>query len=262
MLPTRMGMSRYYRRNNKGRRAWLPSSGPRVKGRSDIFLGARRGEPLIGCLIIKPIVIKGVIFDGCHQSDRKMVNFTGNLQSTDLSREDSFEQVFRANFKSLHSYACTIMKDPMAAEEVVQTIFVRLWEKKEDIEIRENISVYLYRAVHNASLNQLKHLKVRSAYQNYTMRRHTPNDHEKASGKLMLGELEQKLEKALLELPEQCRTIFQLSRFEDLKYREIADKLGLSIKTVENQMGKALRLLRLKLVDFLPFIFIIINHFI
>jgi RNA polymerase sigma-70 factor (ECF subfamily) len=191
-----------------------------------------------------------------------MINFTDILPSVDLSREDSFEQVFRSHFKSLHSYACTLLRDPTAAEEVVQHVFVRLWEKKEEIEIRENISVYLYRAVHNASLNQLKHLKVRSAYQSYAMRRHTPNDHEKASGKLMLGELEQRLEKALLELPEQCRTIFQLSRFEDLKYREISDKLGLSIKTVENQMGKALKLLRLKLVDFLPFLLFIINHFI
>jgi RNA polymerase sigma-70 factor (ECF subfamily) len=183
-----------------------------------------------------------------------MVNFKGILQSPDLSHEDMFEQVFRAHFKSLHAYACTIIRDPVAAEEVVQNIFVKLWEKKEDIEIRENVAVYLYRAVHNGSLNHLKHLKVKSAYQSYAMRQQPPHDHEKASEKVVLGELEQKIEKALHELPEQCRTIFQLSRFEDLKYREIADRLGLSIKTVENQMGKALRLLRLKLVDFLPFI--------
>jgi len=181
-----------------------------------------------------------------------MVNFTGNSQSMGLSPEDSFEQVFRSHFKNLHAYACTILRDPAAAEEVVQNVFVKMWEKKEDLAIRENVSVYLYRAVHNGSLNHLKHLKVRSAYQSYTMRRHTPNDSERASEKITLGELEQNLQKALHELPEQCRTIFQLSRFEELKYREIADRLGLSIKTVENQMGKALRLLRLKLVDFLP----------
>jgi RNA polymerase sigma-70 factor (ECF subfamily) len=90
------------------------------------------------------------------------------------------------------------------------------------------------------------------------MRRHTHHNYEKASDKLAAGELEQRLEKALRELPEQCRTIFQLSRFDELKYKEIADKLGLSVKTVENQMGKALRLLRLKLVDFLPFISILL----
>jgi len=176
-----------------------------------------------------------------------------------FSTEDEFEQVFRAYFKSLHAYACTITRDPVVGEEIVQNIFVKLWEKREEIEIRGNVSVYLYRAVHNESLNHLKHLKVRAAYQTHTMRRHTLNDQEKASGKVMLGELEQKLEAALRELPEQCRTIFQLSRYEDLKYREIADKLDLSIKTVENQMGKALRLLRLKLVDFLPF-FLLLLH--
>ena len=67
-----------------------------------------------------------------------------------------------------------------------------------------------------------------------------------------MGELEQQLHQALRDLPEQCRTIFQMSRFEELKYQEIADRMGLSIKTIENQMGKALKLLRLKLVDFLP----------
>ena len=69
----------------------------------------------------------------------------------------------------------------------------------------------------------------------------------------MLKELETKLDQALQELPEQCRTIFQLSRFEELKYREIAERLEISPKTVENQMGKALKLLRMKLIDFLPF---------
>ena len=73
-----------------------------------------------------------------------------------------------------------------------------------------------------------------------------------AAEKLRLKELEQRLEKALNELPEQCRTIFQMSRFEELKYAEIAGRLGLSVKTVENQMGKALKLLRTKLADFLP----------
>jgi RNA polymerase sigma-70 factor, ECF subfamily len=185
-------------------------------------------------------------------------NFTGIFQSPGQLMEDQFEQVFKSHFKSLHAYACTIIRDPMSAEEIVQTIFVKLWEKKEEIEIKENVSVYLYRAVHNESLNYLKHLKVRSAYQSYAMRRHSHHQHEKASDKIAAGELEQKLGKALQELPEQCRTIFQLSRFDELKYREIADRLGLSVKTVENQMGKALRILRLKLVDFLPFILMLL----
>jgi RNA polymerase sigma-70 factor (ECF subfamily) len=184
------------------------------------------------------------------------------LQSPHRILEEQFEQVFKSHFKSLHSYACTITRDPPHAEEIVQGIFVRLWEKRKEIDIRESIATYLYRAVHNESLNYLKHLKVRAVYQSHTMRQNKSPDPGKAAEKLNLSELEQRLEKALRELPEQCRTIFQLSRFEELKYKDIADRLGLSIKTVENQMGKALKLLRLKLVDFLPFILIIINYLI
>jgi RNA polymerase sigma-70 factor (ECF subfamily) len=93
------------------------------------------------------------------------------------------------------------------------------------------------------------------------MRQHKQTEQEKPAEKVVMRELEKKLEVALQELPEQCRTIFQLSRFEDLKYREIADRLGLSVKTIENQMGKALKLLRLKLVDFLPTILLFITFF-
>jgi RNA polymerase sigma-70 factor (ECF subfamily) len=85
------------------------------------------------------------------------------------------------------------------------------------------------------------------------------NEVEHPAKKVIAGELEKKIHNALNELPEQCRTIFQMSRFDELKYREIADKLGISVKTVENQMGKALKLLREKLADFLIFILFFIH---
>ena len=74
----------------------------------------------------------------------------------------------------------------------------------------------------------------------------------------MFGELERRLQKAINELPEQCRTIFQMSRFEELRYLDIAHHLGISVKTVENQMGKALKLLRVKLIDYLPLLVLIL----
>ena len=75
---------------------------------------------------------------------------------------------------------------------------------------------------------------------------------ENASGKILQGELKEHIHTAMNELPEQCRTVFQMSRFEGVKYQEIADEMGLSITPIENQMGKALKLLRQKLVEFLP----------
>jgi RNA polymerase sigma-70 factor (ECF subfamily) len=84
------------------------------------------------------------------------------------------------------------------------------------------------------------------------------NKTEQAQPRMIRKELERKLTDALNELPEQCRTVFQLSRFEDMRYKEIAEKLDISIKTVENHMGKALKLLRTKLVDFLPLLLILL----
>lgn len=172
--------------------------------------------------------------------------------------ESTFEQVFKTHFKRLHAYAFTILRDEAEAEEMVQQVFFKLWERNENLSLTGSISAYLYRAVHNESLNYIKHQKVRSNHQlhvAYSMK----NEVEHPAKKVLAGELEKKIHAALNELPEQCRTIFQMSRFDELKYREIADKLGISVKTVENQMGKALKLMRTKLVDFLTYILLFIN---
>jgi RNA polymerase sigma-70 factor (ECF subfamily) len=181
------------------------------------------------------------------------------IQSLAKKDEGSFEQVFKTHFKNLHAYACTITREETAAEEVVQMVFTRLWERSDSLTIGGSVAAYLYRAVYNESLNHLKHQKVRLAYGQHVV--HTMSGETEHAGKrLQLKELEQRLAQAINDLPEQCRTIFQLSRFEELRYREIADRLGLSVKTVENQMGKALKILRVKLVDFFPFtIFCIIK---
>ena len=186
-----------------------------------------------------------------YQTLRMEVKDTGRLHLLDETGEQAFEQVFKSNFKSLHAYAYTIIKDDIMAEELVQNVFCRLWEKKAKVEIQTSLAAYLYRSVYHESLNYLKHLKVRAAYNSYAQAQMKTNS-DNAEKKILLGDLEKRLNHAMSELPEQCRTIFQMSRFEELKYQEIADRLGLSIKTIENQMGKALKLLRLKLVDFLP----------
>jgi len=173
--------------------------------------------------------------------------------------EAAFEQVFKNHFKRLHAYAFTILRDEIQAEEMVQQVFFKLWERNENLSLTGSVTSYLYRAVHNESLNYIKHQKVRSNHQlnvAYSMK----NEVEHPAKKIMAAELEKKIHSALNELPEQCRTIFQMSRFDELKYREIADKLGISIKTVESQMSKALRLLRVKLVDFLIFILLFIHN--
>ena len=188
------------------------------------------------------------------------VSEPGIIPLTFNKEGEVFEKLFKTHFKSLFAYAYTIVKDEMVAEEMVQNVFFKIWEKKNDLDIRSTALAYLYKSVYHESLNYLKHKKVKEAYQahaSYQMK----NQSDHASKKIMLSELEQQINKALSELPEQCRTIFQMSRFEELKYQEIADRLGLSIKTVENQMGKALKILRFKLVDYLPILIVILIEY-
>lgn len=173
--------------------------------------------------------------------------------------DSSFEALFKSNFKRLFSYALTLLRDDSHAEEIVQNVFYKIWEKKGKIDIQTSVTAYLYRSVYNDCLNYLKHKKVKAAHALHTTLAQK-NESDSATSKIQLRELHEKLDTALSELPEQCRTIFQMSRFEELKYHEIASRLGISIKTVENQMGKALRILRIKLADYLPiFIFILVN---
>ena len=161
-----------------------------------------------------------------------------------------FERVFKSEFKNLHSYACSILKDEASAEEIVQQVFYKLWEKRDTFNELQSVPAYLYRSVHNECLNLLKHSKVRAAHVAHSV--YTGKDADIQDDQVTLKELQRKIDKAINELPEQCRTIFQMSRFEDLKYKEIADRMGLSVKTIENQMGKALRTLRVQLSEFLP----------
>lgn len=194
---------------------------------------------------------EAIIF-GLRYPAISMENEMPGIVFTDVGSEAIFERTFKTHFKALHAYACTILRSEAMAEEMVQNVFYKLWEKREQVNIKESLSAYLYRAVYHECLNYLKHSKVKNAYQSHA----TYHSHEaqNANERTSLKELEERLAIALKSLPEQCRTIFQMSRFEELKYREIADELGLSVKTVENQMGKALRILREQLADFLPMI--------
>ncbi len=176
----------------------------------------------------------------------KLTNGPSGSNQGDLD----FEMLFKTHYKALHAYATIILKDEDDAEEIVQQLFLKFWEKRELLSVQTSLKAYLYKCIYHDSLNYLKHQKVKSKYQDFTQHRmdNTYND------RLEVTELQQQINLALNDLPEQCRTIFQMSRFEELKYREIAEALGLSIKTVENQMGKALRIMRIKLADFLVII--------
>jgi RNA polymerase sigma-70 factor (family 1) len=192
---------------------------------------------------------KTYIFHSVQLSEQEIV---GAIRQ---GNERIFEETFRKYYQSLCNYANSILKEMDEAEEVVQNLFLSIWEKRGDLEINISLKSYLYRAVHNHCLNRIKHLKIREEYQQYATNFYDAS-YESVSQTVIKNELEQKIEEAIRKLPEQCRLIFRMSRFEELKYHEIAEQLELSPKTVENQIGKALKILRVELAEYLPLIII------
>lgn len=163
--------------------------------------------------------------------------------------QTAFDALFRAYYAPLCYYAASLNDgDRDEAEDLVQQAFIKLWEQRETLQINWSVKAYLYRTVHNASLNRLRAAKVRNKYKQYNAEQLEMNHYPAPEPE---PELRERLQKALADLPTQCRQVFELSRFEDLKYREIAEHLNISIKTVETHMGKALRLLKTQLADYL-----------
>lgn len=163
--------------------------------------------------------------------------------------------IFREWYTPLVRFADSLLRDTDMAEDCVQRVFIRVWEKREEIAIELSVKAYFYRAVRNACLNVIKHRKVEAEYS----REHLAFSGISSEMDTETGELEQAIARAIASLPDQCRKVFELSRFEGMKYAEIAEGLNISVKTVENHMGKALRMMRSELGDYLP-VFLLIAH--
>jgi len=171
---------------------------------------------------------------------------------------EAFRFLFDEYYVALCLYALRYTRDKQAAEEVVHETMVKLWENRDRICITDSLTGYLYRAVQNNALNYLKQLQIRNKYNNvYLQNLKDAEDfftisQETGQSALMAKELETKINQAIEELPEQCREIFMMSRFEGLKNKEIADKKKVTVNTVQKQISIALDKLRKSLKAYLP----------
>ncbi len=162
--------------------------------------------------------------------------------------KQEFEKLFRSSYVSLVRYAKTLLRDHDAAEEIVQELFFRLWQDRQNLRIESSLNGYLYRSVHNRSLHYIEHQKVVSRHAG-EVAAGAELTSEPVTEAIYYSELQTRVTRVLERLPERCRVIFRMSRFEGLKYHEIADKLAVSLKTVEADMGKALREFRKALAE-------------
>jgi RNA polymerase sigma-70 factor (ECF subfamily) len=159
-----------------------------------------------------------------------------------------FESLFRSSYVSLVRYAKTILKDYDTSEEIVQDLFFRLWQDKEKIKIESSLNGYLFRAVHNSCLHWIEHNRVVEKHVQEMANKHSENM-ENPEEEIHYKELQSKIARILERLPERCGKIFCMNRFEGLKYTEIAEKLSVSVKTVEANMGRALKEFRNALTE-------------
>ncbi len=164
----------------------------------------------------------------------------GQVKTGDFS---SYEIVFKKYYKELYRFAFTYVRNGTIAEEMTQEIFLYIWEKRQKIKIHTTLKTYLYSAIKNKCLNYIKlelpkqqsMTDVSEVMLSVSGERFDEGENER---------LKQYIQTAVDALPKKCRKIFMLSRNAGLTYEEIADELDLSKKTVENQMGIALKKLR------------------
>jgi len=172
------------------------------------------------------------------------------IKALNEGNHSAFEQLFDNWYEPLCRYAYSILKDMDEAEDVVQKTFCKLWDQRESINIQSSINSYLYRIVHNESINTI-HQQTNHNEHNLNYISTMNSDANTVSEHIESSDLQKAIEIALATLPPQCRRVFEMSRMEQLSYAEIAKQLNISTNTVENHISKALKLLRVELKYFL-----------
>ena len=176
-----------------------------------------------------------------------------NNQDTILKRK--FEALFREHFTGLCYFARQYTHDLDMAREIVHTVFIRIWENRREFNWEKPARSYLFTSVYNRSMNFIRDNRKFLTHEEASAQ-NLMTDEKVYSDKLETAELENRIKQALLQLPEKCREVFELSRFEGMKYAEIASHLNISVKTVETHMSKALVILKTALRDYLTVLLI------
>jgi RNA polymerase sigma-70 factor (ECF subfamily) len=171
--------------------------------------------------------------------------------------ETEFEMLFKQHFKPLCFLAQRYVKDLDMAREIVQESFMALWDKRGGLDASKPVKAYLSTIVYNKSLNYLRSEK--KFDKDLLISEHLMGDPiGEYTDALIVKDIQAKIDQAMEELPEKCREIFMMNRYKHLKYQEIADKLQISVKTVEAQMSKALQRMRISLSEYLTWAIIIL----
>lgn len=168
-----------------------------------------------------------------------------------LGDEQAFELLFRKYYIRLCSFTNKFIHDPEEAEDIVEEVFIKIWENRKEINPEESLISYMFKIAQNKSLNILRKKKAESKYIEIFKLIYIDNKDFSGFETFLSKELEKNIEIAINKIPPKCKRVFELSRSEGLKYSQIAEELNISIKTVEVHMSKALNILRIELKNYL-----------
>ncbi len=179
------------------------------------------------------------------------------IENKKSNEELAFEILFRKYYVRLCCFANKLIANSAESEEIVQEVFLNIWNKRDHLKLDNEIRPYLFKSVQNMCFNFIEHKKVIDNYYSviaviYKNQAEDFNNYET----VLYNELQKRIDSAIESLPAQCKKIFQMSRQDGLKYMEIAENLGLSVKTVETQMSRALAKLKEELKDYLVIIIV------
>lgn len=180
-------------------------------------------------------------------SAEELTDLARQLRMSDVA---AFRKLFDIFNRPIHRFVSYKLADADTAEDITQEVFVKLWENRGDVQPERSIKSYLYTIANNLTLNHIRHSKIVRKHQENT-RLISENLAESSPEQLLEQvEFDEAILSAINHLPEKSRIVFQLSRMENLSYKEIAARLDISIKTVESHIGKSLKLLRQALLDY------------
>ncbi|RKE04151.1 RNA polymerase sigma-70 factor [Marinifilum flexuosum] len=181
-----------------------------------------------------------------------MTNLNNPLYSKlKAGNKNAFQELFEEYYTSMYFYACKFVDDDLA-RDLVHDVFMIFWQNKENITIKSSLSAYLFRMVRNKCLKEIERQKVRDDYSTESLNLDELAYYNDGIKSIIELELEEKLKKAMDKMPDGCRKVFVMSRFSGLKNKEIAEQLGISVKAVEKQITKSLKILRLELKEYIP----------
>ena len=160
----------------------------------------------------------------------------------------AFKTLFESLYNHLYNYGVSLTKDPEASKELVQEIFLKLWENRNKTDIRGSLKSYLFTAMNNRALNWLRHEKITRAYEDDTLKDNMAGIELPQNISPFLNEA---IKRAIDSLPARAMEVFQLSQLEGLSQKDTAMRLGISVKTVENQLSRARKILQKKIRKYL-----------